>query len=149
MILIGVIGSGTCGNDIRQLAYDVGKGIAEADYPLICGGLGGVMEGACQGAFDAGGLTIGLLPGTDPGEANPYVIIPIATGLGYARNAIIARASGVLIAIEGGPGTLSEIAFGLQFGVPVIGLSSFDVSSDMIQVASAGEAVDTAINVLK
>jgi uncharacterized protein (TIGR00725 family) len=148
MNLIGVIGSGTCTPDVRQVAYEVGKGIAEAEYPLVCGGLGGVMEGACQGAFDAGGLTIGILPGDDPNRANPYVMIPLATGIGFARNAIIVRSASVVIAIEGGPGTLSEVAYALQFGVPVVSINSFDVSPDVIQVTNAADAVEMALGTL-
>jgi uncharacterized protein (TIGR00725 family) len=146
MNLIGVIGSGTCSEQVRQIAYDVGKGIAEAGYPLICGGLGGVMEGACHGAYEAGGLTIGVVPGDSDETANPYVMVPIVTGMGFARNAIIVKSSGVLIAIEGGPGTLSEIAFALQFGVPVVSLNSFDVSPDLIQVQTAEEALIQALD---
>lgn len=148
MNLIGVIGSGTCTADVREVAYEVGKGIAEAEYPLVCGGLGGVMEGACQGAFDAGGLTIGILPGDDPKAANPYVMLPLATGIGFARNAIIVRSASVLIAIEGGPGTLSEVAYALQFGVPVVSINSFDVSPDLIQVTSAADAVQMALGAM-
>lgn len=145
MNLIGVIGSGTCTEQVRSAAYAVGKGIAEAGYPLICGGLGGVMEGACQGAVDAGGLTIGVIPGDSAETANPYVMIPIVTGMGFARNALIVKSAAVLIAIEGGPGTLSEIAFALQFGVPVISLNSFDVSPDVIQVRTVEEALNQAL----
>ena len=145
MDLIGVIGSGTCSNAVRELAYAVGKGIAEAGYPLVCGGMGGVMEGACHGAYEAGGLTIGVLPGDSSDTANPYVMVPIVTGMGFARNAVIVKSSRVIIAIEGGPGTLSEIGFALQFGVPVISLNSFDVSPDLVQVQTAEEAVAQAL----
>ena len=146
MDLIAVIGSGTCSDKVRETAYDVGKGIAEAGYPLICGGLGGVMEGACQGAYEAGGLTIGVIPGDSDDAANPYVMVPVVTGMGFARNAIIVKSSRVIIAIEGGPGTLSEIAFALQFSVPVVSLNSFDVSPDLIQVQTAEDAVIQALD---
>ena len=130
----------------KQSAYEVGKGIAEAGYPLVCGGMGGVMEAACQGAFEAGGLTVGVIPGDSDELANPYVMIPIVTGMGFARNAVIVKSARVLIAIEGGPGTLSEVAFALQFGVPVISLNSFDVSPDLIQVQTPAEAVAEALD---
>ncbi len=146
MDIIGVIGSGACSDQVRETAYDVGKRIAEAGYPLVCGGLGGVMEAACQGAYEAGGLTIGVIPGDSNEAANPYVMVPIVTGMGFARNAIIVKTSRVVIAIEGGPGTLSEVAFALQFNVPVISLNSFDVSPDLIQVHSAEEAVAQALD---
>jgi len=143
--LIGVIGSGQCDESVSQLAYEVGQEIAAAGYGLICGGLGGVMTGACRGAAEAGGLTIGILPGDSPGSANPYVRIPIATGLGIARNIIIVRSSRVAIAIHGGPGTLSEIAFCLQLGVPVISLNSFTVSPNIVPATTAREAVEKAV----
>lgn len=149
MDLVGIVGSSTCSDKVRQMAYDVGKGIAEAGFPVICGGLGGVMEGACQGAYEAGGLTIGILPGDSVDAANAYVMVPVVTGIGFARNAIIVKSSGVIIAIEGGPGTLSEIAFALQFNVPVISLNSFDVSPDLIQVRNAEEAIEEALSRMK
>jgi uncharacterized protein (TIGR00725 family) len=143
--LIGVIGSSACEDAVSRMAYQVGKGIAEAGHPLICGGMGGVMEAACRGAYEAGGLTIGILPGDSPEDANPYVTIPVATGFGYARNVIIVKSSSVLIAIEGGPGTLSEVAFALQSKVPVISLKSFDVSPDIVQAATVEEALREAL----
>ena len=145
MNLIGVIGSGACSDDVKGMAYSVGRGVAEAGYPLVCGGLGGVMEAACQGAYEAGGLTIGVIPGDSSETANPYVMVPIVTGLGLARNAVVVKSSVVLIAIEGGPGTLSEIAFALKVGIPVISLNSYDVSPDLIQVHTAAEAVAVAL----
>jgi predicted Rossmann-fold nucleotide-binding protein len=82
----------------------------------------------CRGAKAAGGLTIGILPGPHRGEANPYVDIPIVTGIGVARNAIIARTAQAAIAVGGSYGTLSEIAFALAFGVPVVGLGTWEIS---------------------
>lgn len=148
MELIGVIGSGSCEEGVRRLAYDVGAGVAQAGHAVICGGLGGVMEAACQGAKEAGGLTIGVLPGDTPDTANPYVEIPIATGLGVARNVIIVRSARVLIAVAGGPGTLSEIGFALQFGVPVVGLKTWEISPVIPQVATAREAVGEALSII-
>ena len=144
MATIGVIGSGECNEVVRKAAYDIGKGIADAGHVLICGGLGGVMEGACHGAFDAGGLTVGVLPGADPEEANPWIELPIATDLGRARNVVIVLSAAVLIAIEGGPGTLSEVAYALQYGVPVVSLNSFDVSPDILQASSPEDALRRA-----
>jgi len=148
MAIIGVIGSGECSEAVRREAFEVGKGIAEAGHVLICGGLGGVMEGSCQGAYEAGGLTIGVLPGADPDDANPWVEIPIATDLGRARNVVIVLSSAVLIAIEGGPGTLSEVAYALQYGVPVISLNSFDVSPDITQASSVEDALHRAFSLI-
>ena len=142
---IGVIGAGVCDDSTAAMAYEVGKGIAQAGYALVCGGLGGVMEAACRGACEADGLTIGILPGDTIAAANPYVKIPIATGLGIARNVIIVRSSRVLIAVSGGPGTLSEIAFALQLRVPVVSLRSFSMSEQVIQARDPEHALREAL----
>lgn len=144
IILVGVIGAGECNDEIRGLAYRVGSHIARAGWGLVCGGLGGVMEGACHGAWDAGGLTVGILPGESPDSANRFVKVAIATGMGIARNAIIVRSARVAIAIGGRYGTLSEIAYCLQLGVPVISLQSHAVSPEIIQVRTPEEAVQKA-----
>jgi uncharacterized protein (TIGR00725 family) len=94
---------------------------------LVCGGLGGVMEAACRGAKDGGGTTVGILPGTDRGEANEFVDVAIPTGLGEARNALVVRAADALIAVGGGYGTLSEIALALKAGKRVVGLGSWGI----------------------
>jgi len=142
---IGVIGAGSCDEATAAMAYDIGKGIAGAGYTLVCGGLGGVMEAACQGAHEAGGLTVGILPGDTAEAANPYVKIPIVTGLGIARNVIIVRSSRVLIAVSGGPGTLSEIAFALQLQVPVVSLKSFSVSEQVVRARDPEHALREAL----
>jgi uncharacterized protein (TIGR00725 family) len=125
--LIGVIGGSECSREIETLAEAVGEGLAQRGAVLICGGRGGVMAAACRGAARRGGTTIGLLPGTDRGEANPWVSLAIPTGLGQARNAVIATAAAALIAVDGSYGTLSEIALALRLGRPVIGLRSWDI----------------------
>jgi uncharacterized protein (TIGR00725 family) len=94
---------------------------------LVCGGLGGVMEAACRGAKDGAGTTVGILPGTDRGEANEFVDVAIPTGLGEARNALVVRAADALIAVGGGYGTLSEIALALKAGKRIVGLGSWDI----------------------
>lgn len=147
---IGVIGSNSCSKEIGNLAYEVGRGIAQRGGTLICGGLGGVMERACAGAKSAGGLTIGILPGQEASDANPYVDIPIVTGLGDARNIIVVLSSQALIAISGKYGTLSEIAYALNFGKPVIGLKTWGFEQagyeipPIIRVETASEAVAAA-----
>ena len=98
------------------MAEEVGRGLAQMGFAVVCGGRHGVMEAVCRGASSVGGMTIGLLPDADPSFANPYVGIVIATGIGEARNALIARASLCLVAIGDSFGTLSEVAFGRQFG---------------------------------
>lgn len=143
--LIGVIGSRDCDAETYDYAYRVGKLLAERGWGVICGGLSGVMEAACKGAFEAGGLTVGVLPGDSPESANEYVRVRIATGIGIARNVIIISSSAAVVAISGGPGTLSEVAHCLQLGVPVVGLKSFDVSDEIVQAATPEDAVERAI----
>lgn len=101
------------------------------------------MAAACQGAAEAGGTTVGILPGTDRAEANQWVTVAIPTGLGELRNGLIARTADVMIAVGGAYGTLSEIALALKIGIPVLGISSWDI--DGVQpVATAEEAVARA-----
>lgn len=116
----------------------VGRLIAEGGALLVCGGLGGVMEAACRGAAGAGGITVGLLPGVERGDANPHVSVAVATGLGEGRNALIVRAADTVVAIGGGYGTLSEIALALRAGKPVIGLDTWEI--DGVQGAADPEA---------
>jgi uncharacterized protein (TIGR00725 family) len=125
---IAVAGAGQCDAATAALAEDVGARLAQAGAVLLTGGRGGVMEAACRGARQAGGLTIGLLPGLDPTEANPYVQIPIPTGLGHGRNLIVAAGAQVVIAIAGEAGTLSEIALALTVGRPVVGLQTWPLA---------------------
>ncbi len=115
-------------SDDARLAHDVGRLLAEAGAVVVCGGLGGVMEAACRGAKEAGGLTVGILPGYDRRAANRWVDVAIATGLGEARNTLVVRASDAVIAIGGEYGTLSEIAFALKLGRPVVGLSTWSLA---------------------
>ncbi len=146
MLVIGVVGAGEASDRESGVAEEVGKAIAVAGHQLVCGGLGGVMEAASKGSKSQGGLTVGILPGERREEANPYIAVRIVTGMGHARNAIIARTSDALIAVGGGAGTLSEMALGLKMGRPVILLKgvmpSFPIESEGVHTAaSAGEAV--------
>ncbi len=127
MAIIGVIGAGKCNEEIYDIAYHVGKLIAESKNILICGGLFGVMEASCKGAVEHGGITIGILPGDDINTANKFVSIPIATNMGHARNIIISTTSSFLIAVGGGYGTLSEISIGLKNNKKVYSLHSWDI----------------------
>lgn len=146
--IIGVIGAGTCTDEAATLAFEVGREIARRGGLLLCGGLGGVMEAASRGAKAEGGITIGILPGEKPEEANPYIDIPIVTGLGHGRNMIIARASDILIAVSGKYGTLSEIAFALLLNKRIISLGSWELDERIISASTAGEAVDRAFKFL-
>jgi uncharacterized protein (TIGR00725 family) len=142
--IIGVIGGSAVDQVAYDTAYEVGKLIAQNGALLICGGLSGAMEAACKGARDAGGTAIGILPGLSVDDANPYVDIPIATGLGHGRNLVIVNTALALIAISGRYGTLSEIGFGLQSGKPVYGLGTWDIDG-VISCRSAKEAVEKAL----
>jgi uncharacterized protein (TIGR00725 family) len=149
--LIAVIGGSAATPEEEAAAEAVGRLLAEAGAVLLCGGRGGAMEAACRGAKCASGLTVGILPGTDRRQANPYVDIPVATGLGEARNAVITRTAQAVIAIGGSYGTLSEIAFALRFGVPVVGLGTWEVKREghppapVVYAATPDEAVERAV----
>ena len=128
--IVAVIGGSAPTAEEAAAAEAVGRALAEGGAILVCGGLRGVMEAACRGAKSAGGLTIGILPGTDRSEANPYVDIPIVTGIRCARNVIITRTAQAVVAVGGSYGTLSEIGFALSFGVPVVGLGTWEPRRD-------------------
>jgi uncharacterized protein (TIGR00725 family) len=154
-IFIGVIGGSDVSPQIAALAEEVGREIAHRGAVLVCGGMGGVMEAACRGAGAAGGLTIGILPGDSSRDANPYVQIPIVTGIGYARNVAVVKTSRAVIAIDGSYGTLTEIGYALQSGIPVIGLGTWSLSIDgraekkIITAKNAKEAVEKALSLIK
>ncbi len=129
-------------------AEEAGRLIAQKGANLVCGGLGGVMEAASRGAKSEGGLTVGILPHNDSKEANQFIDIPIATGLGIGRNIIIARSADALIAIGGEYGTLSEIAFALQMNKPVVGIKTWDIKG-IISADNAAEAVSKVFELLE
>ncbi len=149
--IIAVIGGGSCSKEEARLAEEVGRELAKRGATLVCGGLGGVMEAACKGASSEGGVTIGVLPGDDRQSANPYVRIPIVTGIGYARNVAVVKSSQAVIAVGGNYGTLSEISHALQSGIPVIGLNTWTIARNgkedkaIISAQSATEAVEKAL----
>jgi len=145
---IGIIGFGGNDEKLNMLAYETGIHIAEYGLILFCGGLGGIMEAACRGASEKGGITVGILPGGSHFDANKYIDIPVVTNMGEARNVILVRSSTVLIAIGGGFGTLSEISFGLKLEVPVIGLRTWDISEKIIKASNPSDAVDIAYNII-
>lgn len=153
--VIGVIGESVFSGPAHEaLAEEVGRRVAESGAALICGGLTGVMEAACRGARRAGGRTIGILPGTERAEANPFVEVAVVTGMGQTRNAIIVLTADVLIAIGGGYGTLSEIGLALRHGKPVVGLRTWDAAqgerrAPVVLVTSAEEAVREALRLAR
>ena len=142
--IIGVIGAANASEKEKRTSEEVGVLIAGRKCLLLCGGMGGVMEAACQGAKSAGGTTIGILPGPESSSANRFIDIPIVTGMGEARNVVVAKSSHCIIAIGGSFGTLSEISFALKSGIPVIGLDTWDVSEEIIKCKTPEEAVRTA-----
>ncbi len=142
---IGVIGGAACSQSQAEAAYRVGSLIAQSRGILICGGMGGVMEAACRGAWDHGGITVGILPGSSVREGNDFLTVPLATGMGYARNVLVVLSSQALIAVGGKYGTLSELAYAAQFGVPVFGLSTWKLRLPMKHVRSPAEAVRLAL----
>lgn len=148
---IAVIGDSSCSAEEARLAETIGEMLAQRGAIVVCGGLGGVMEAVCRGAKSRGGLTVGILPGSDASMANSWVDIPVVTGLGEARNALVVKSARAVIAIGGGYGTLSELAFALKSGIPAIGLNTWSLSRDgrcddsIIRVDSATQAVDKAV----
>ena len=138
---VGVIGAGECPDTIYTLARSLGFEIGKKGWILVCGGLGGVMEGAARGCTEAGGTCVGILPGLEKASANPYITIPLPTGLGEGRNLLLVRASDLLVAISGGYGTLSEIAFALKTHKPVIGLATWENIHGVQYVSDTREAM--------
>ena len=154
LIFIGVIGGNEVSPQVSALAEEVGREIARQGAALVCGGMGGVMEAACRGASREGGLTVGILPGDNRLTANPHVKIPIVTGIGYARNVAVVKSSQAVIAIDGSYGTLTEIGYALQSGIPVIGLNTWSLSIDgqaddsIITATGPQDAVSKAIELI-
>lgn len=142
------MGAGACDDDTARLARQVGRGVAEQGAVLLCGGLGGVMQAAAEGARSAGGLTLGVLPGRSAQESppNPHIDVALFTGMGDGRNYVNACSSDAVIAIAGEWGTLSEIALAKKVGTPVVSLQSWELEHPGLEVArSAEQAVALAV----
>ncbi len=148
---VAVVGASEASADDLAVAEAVGRELAGRGAVVVCGGLGGVMEAVCRGARGAGGRTIGILPGDDRRHANPYVEVAVATGLGEGRNLLVVRNADVVVAVGGEFGTLSEIAFALRLGTPVVGVSTWELAKGgkavdaIVRVSSAAEAADAAL----
>jgi len=136
---VAVVGPGEAGPQQLAVAEQVGGELGRLGAVVVSGGLSGVMEAACRGARQAGGTTLGILPGLDRAAANEFVDVAVATGLGEARNALVVRAADVLIAVGGGFGTLSEIALALKAGKRVIGLDTWELPAEGVERASSAE----------
>lgn len=153
--IIGVIGGSTASTDILQLAEEVGAEIARSGSAVVCGGMTGVMESVCKGARREGGLTIGIIPSDNKGDANPFVQIPIVTGMGMGRNVMLVKTADAIIAIGGEYGTLSEIAHALNIGKKVIGLRTWKLERahtkaipNLIEVDTPKKAVALALETI-
>jgi uncharacterized protein (TIGR00725 family) len=142
---VGVCGAGVASPEVAVLAEEVGRGLAAGGAVVVCGGLGGVMEAACRGARAAGGVTVGLLPGSDRAAGNAWLSVAVPTGLGELRNGLIVRAADVVVAIGGEWGTLSEIALARKLGRPVVALGSWELP-ELEVVATPAEAVSRALS---
>ena len=140
--LVTVIGAHQATQDQIGDARRLGGLLARAGYTVVCGGMGGVMEAACRGAVESGGITVGLLPVEDPTAANPWVRIPIPTGMGSARNRLVALAGSVVVAVGGRYGTLSEAAFALDAGRPVCSLGGWSSIPGVVPVKGPEEALE-------
>jgi uncharacterized protein (TIGR00725 family) len=146
--IIAVIGGRRTEKALLSEAEEVGRLIARRGACLVCGGLSGVMEAVSRGAKSEGGITVGILPHDHKREANQWIDIPIATGLGIGRNVIIARTADAIVAVGGEYGTLSEIAFALQMGKPVVGIRTWDIKG-ILSAENAAEAVHKVFELLE
>ncbi len=150
-LIIAVFGGGEPPPRAVALAEEVGRELALRGCVVACGGRSGVMEAVCRGAKSAGGVTIGILPGDEPIEANEFIDYPIVTGMGYARNVVVVKTGRAAIAIDGSYGTLSEIAHALGDGMPVVGLETWELPPrgdqpfPLIRADSPADAVEKAI----
>jgi hypothetical protein len=144
LVYVAVIGGGRASPEIAALAREVGREVARRGAVLICGGLGGVMAAAAQGAAAAGGVSLGILPDADRHRANPYLTYSLATNLGHARNILIAHSANALIAVDGDYGTISEAAIALKLGKPVVALKVEWHLHGLLQAATPREAVALA-----
>ena len=145
LVQIAVAGGGACSPRTAALARAVGRALAAAGAVLVCGGLGGVMEAAARGAAESGGTVIGILPGYDHRDANRWVTVALPTGLGHARNVLVAAAGDALIALPGQHGTLAEVALARVLGRPVVALGRKRDVSGVVAASTAEEAVRRAL----
>ncbi|WP_254766315.1 TIGR00725 family protein [Salinilacihabitans rarus] len=144
---VSVIGGGSIPDEAAERAAAVGRELGRRGHVVVCGGRGGTMEAVCRGATAEGGETIGILPTARPSDANEYVDVPIATGLGHARNALVPLNGDAVIALSGGPGTLTEIGFALIYDLPVVGLETHEIAGvEAVETPEAAvDAVEAAV----
>ncbi len=147
--VIAVIGAGKCSKKLRDRAAEVGRVIAENGGVVVCGGLGGIMEGAARGAKEAGGTTIGILPTDNKDDANEFIDIVIPTGFGEARNILVIRTADAVVALPGKYGTLTEMAFALHAGKPLVSISAWKLGDEIRHVDDPTEAAMLALELAK
>lgn len=147
--MIAVVGAGKCSKKLRDMAAIVGKYIAENGGVVVCGGMGGIMEGAARGAKEAGGVTIGILPSDSKYDANKYIDFVIPTGFGEARNIMVVRAADAVVAFPGKYGTLSEMAFALHAHRRVISVNAWRLGEDIIQEKDPLKAAELAMKIAR
>jgi hypothetical protein len=138
--IVAVIGGNSCTVEVEEIAFNLGKNLAKVVDVLVSGGLQGTMKAVCSGFKTGGGLTIGIIPSYDKNNANKFVDVVIPTGLGLARNVLVVKSADIVVALPGETGTLSEIAYCLQFRIPVISLGSWDIKG-VIKVSNIEEAI--------
>ena len=143
--MIAVVGAGKCSKKLRDMAFIVGKYVAENGGVVVCGGMGGIMEGAARGAREAGGVTIGILPTSDKNDANEFIDYIIPTGFGEARNIMVVRTADAVVAFPGKYGTLTEMAFALDAKKPVISVNAWKLGDEINQVGTPLEAAKLAM----
>lgn len=145
-VYVAVVGSSRARSVDVEQAQAAGRRLAELGAIVVTGGRGGVMEAASRAAKEAGGTTVGLLPGLDRSDANAWLDIALPTGLGEMRDALVARAAHALVAVGGAWGTLAEIAFARAAGTPVFGVGSWELGEDgVVAVATGAEAAERAV----
>lgn len=147
--VIAVIGAGECSRKLCDMAADVGRYVAENGGVVLCGGLGGIMEGAARGAKEAGGTTIGIIPSENKADANQFIDYVIPTGFGQARNVLVIRAADAIVALPGKFGTLSEMAFALISGKPIVSVQAWKLGEEIQQVEDPIEAAKIAMELAR
>ncbi len=147
--IIAVIGAGKCSKKLKDMAADVGRYIAENGGVLVCGGLGGTMEGAARGAKSVGGTTIGIIPTVNKKDANDYIDFVIPTGIGHARNLLVVNTADAIVALPGKYGTLTEMAYALIAGKPIVSVSAWKLGDEIQQVEDPIEAAKIAMDLAR
>ena len=146
--VVAVIGAGACDARVAEQAREVGRLLAEAGCTVVTGGLGGVMAAASRGAREAGGTVLAILPGDDPRAADPHAQLAVATGMGDARNVVIANTAQGFVALAGSYGTLTEISYALRRGKPVVSLGSWELGLPLERAESPAQAVRLLLDLL-